>query len=187
MNKVEFFLTEDFKGELIKDEKGYHTFSTKDQDLIDFIFNKIQESYPTAFARLKKLYGERYDHKYRIVKRFIRCNFGLQDNKVDIDELGNFCLERVRCPMYGECADENVICNPEFNTSLTPREKEVLELIYAKYEDTEIADNLFISYHTAVNHRRNILKKLNCKNKAEIIDYVHKNNLEKTFKKGRLK
>lgn len=177
MTRVEFFLTEDFKGELVKDENGYHLFTNKDHELIDFIFQKIQEDFPEAFSRLNILYGERYDHKFRIVKRFIRCNFGLQDNKVDIDELGNFCLESVRCPMYGECADENVICNPDFNTNLSTREKEVLKLICDHFEDSEIADRLFISHHTAINHRRKILRKLNVKNKAEIIDYAHKHKI----------
>ncbi len=52
---------------------------------------------------------------------------------------------------------------------LTPREAEVLELIADEYTNQEIADRLFISPHTVVTHRRNLLQKLNAKNTAGLV------------------
>ena len=53
--------------------------------------------------------------------------------------------------------------------SITPREKEVLHLI--AYENTakEIAQKLFISNHTAISHRQNLMEKLSARNTAGLI------------------
>jgi len=52
---------------------------------------------------------------------------------------------------------------------LTQREKEVLELIAAEYTTREIAEKLFVSYHTAENHRNNLIQKLDVKNTVGLI------------------
>lgn len=52
---------------------------------------------------------------------------------------------------------------------LTQREKEVLGLIAAEYTTKEIAEKLFISYHTAENHRNNLIQKLDVKNTVGLI------------------
>lgn len=52
---------------------------------------------------------------------------------------------------------------------LTQREKEVLGLIAAEYTTREIAEKLFISYHTAENHRNNLIQKLDVKNTVGLI------------------
>lgn len=52
---------------------------------------------------------------------------------------------------------------------LTPREKEVLQLIVAEYTTQEIADKLFISFRTAETHRYSLLQKLGCKNVAGLV------------------
>ena len=54
-------------------------------------------------------------------------------------------------------------------TNISQREKEVLELISQEYSAREIADMLFISFHTANSHRKNIMHKLNVKNTAGMI------------------
>ncbi len=53
--------------------------------------------------------------------------------------------------------------------SLTPREKQILVLIAHESTIHEIADRLFISYHTVVKHRKNMLLKLAVKNTAGMI------------------
>ncbi len=52
---------------------------------------------------------------------------------------------------------------------ISPREKEVLHLI--AYENTakEIAEKLFISNHTAISHRQNLMLKLSVKNTAGLV------------------
>ncbi|WP_118973272.1 response regulator [Taibaiella koreensis] len=52
---------------------------------------------------------------------------------------------------------------------LTQREKEVLGLIAAEYTTREIAEKLFVSYHTAENHRNNLIQKLDVKNTVGLI------------------
>ena len=47
----------------------------------------------------------------------------------------------------------------------TDREKDVLELICRGYTNTEIAERLNISFHTAKAHVASILHKLNAKNR----------------------
>jgi len=52
---------------------------------------------------------------------------------------------------------------------LTQREKEVLELIALEYTTREIAEKLFISYHTAENHRNHLIQKLDVKNTVGLV------------------
>lgn len=54
--------------------------------------------------------------------------------------------------------------------ALTAREVEVLALIAKEYTNQEIADRLFISPHTVVTHRRNLLQKFNAKNTAGLVN-----------------
>ncbi len=54
-------------------------------------------------------------------------------------------------------------------TSLTPREKEILQLITDGYTGQEIAQTLFISFSTVEHDRNNILLKMDAKNTAALI------------------
>ena len=51
---------------------------------------------------------------------------------------------------------------------LTGRENEIFQLLAEGYETKEIAEMLFISVDTASSHRKNLMKKLNVKNIAEL-------------------
>ncbi|MGZ8517358.1 MAG: response regulator [Chitinophagaceae bacterium] len=52
---------------------------------------------------------------------------------------------------------------------LTPREKEILELIAEGYTNPQIAEKIFLSQFTVDSHRKNLLAKLNVKNTATLI------------------
>lgn len=52
---------------------------------------------------------------------------------------------------------------------ITPREKEVLELVAEGHSTKQIADKLGISIRTVESHRINMLKKLEVSNSAELI------------------
>ncbi len=57
-----------------------------------------------------------------------------------------------------------------FNTAaVTKREKEVLELIAEGMTNKEIGDKLFVSNHTIISHRKNLIEKFNAKNTAELV------------------
>jgi DNA-binding NarL/FixJ family response regulator len=52
---------------------------------------------------------------------------------------------------------------------LTPREKEVLQLIAEGYTNPQIAEKIFLSPFTVDSHRKNLLAKLGVKNTASLI------------------
>lgn len=52
---------------------------------------------------------------------------------------------------------------------ISKREKEVLGLIGNGYSSKQIAEKLFISNHTAISHRKNLIEKFHVKNTAHLI------------------
>lgn len=52
---------------------------------------------------------------------------------------------------------------------ISAREKQVLQLIADGFSSKEIADKLFISNHTAISHRKNLIEKFRVKNTAHLI------------------
>lgn len=65
------------------------------------------------------------------------------------------------------------------NEKLTKRELEVLQLIADGFTNQEIADKLFISAKTVMNHRTKIIEKTESKNTASLLAYAFKNKLIK--------
>ncbi|MCA0431454.1 MAG: response regulator transcription factor [Bacteroidetes bacterium] len=62
--------------------------------------------------------------------------------------------------------------NEPVNVQLSPREKEVLNLITQEFTSKEIADKLFISKQTVDTHRINIMQKTNSKSVVGLIKYA---------------
>lgn len=62
--------------------------------------------------------------------------------------------------------------DPSAYSELTPREREVLELIGEEYSNQQIADNLFIEVGTVKNHVHNILKKLDVSSRHEAAAFL---------------
>ncbi|MEO1408224.1 MAG: response regulator transcription factor [Bacteroidota bacterium] len=60
---------------------------------------------------------------------------------------------------------------------LSEREKEIIRLVAQEYTSREIAEQLYLSYHTVERHRKNILAKLGVKNVAGLVRYALKNGL----------
>lgn len=55
------------------------------------------------------------------------------------------------------------------STNVTKREKEVLEHIAKGLTNAEIGSKLFLSEHTIISHRKNLLSKFNAKNTADLV------------------
>lgn len=55
------------------------------------------------------------------------------------------------------------------NILLSAREEQVLLLVAYEKTTKEIANTLFISNHTAISHRQNIMNKLGAKNTAGLV------------------
>jgi DNA-binding CsgD family transcriptional regulator len=52
---------------------------------------------------------------------------------------------------------------------ISSREIQILRLIADEHSTNEIAEKLFISAHTVISHRRQLLRKLRAKNTAGLI------------------
>jgi two-component system, NarL family, response regulator NreC len=64
-----------------------------------------------------------------------------------------------------------------FQNQLTPREREIVQLVAEGHTNYSIADILCISNKTVESHRRNIMKKLNFKSSADLVKYAIRENL----------
>lgn len=63
------------------------------------------------------------------------------------------------------------------NTGISTREKEIIRLVALGKTNKEIADELFISAHTVITHRKNISQKLGIKTIAGLTMYALMQNL----------
>ncbi len=70
--------------------------------------------------------------------------------------------------------EENLYMKKNFNrfAALTKREKEILSLVATGKESKCIAEELYISRHTVEQHRKNITKKVEHRNFAELIRFA---------------
>lgn len=125
-----------------------------------------------------------YDEK-RFVKQMVKngaSGYLLKDSGKDILE------KAIRAVRNGEkyfCERLMVqLVNQELNTvntrslfpDLTDREIEILKLIGDEYSTQQIADKLFISFHTVESHRANLMNKAGVKNTAGLIRWATEND-----------
>ena len=66
---------------------------------------------------------------------------------------------------------------PIAGNNITPREKEVLQLVAQGATNKEIASQLFIAENTVKNHLRNILAKLHVQNRVQAAAYARREGL----------
>ncbi len=67
-------------------------------------------------------------------------------------------------------------CEP---VKISSREVEIIRLIAKGHTTKEIADQLFLSTHTVVTHRKNIMRKLGINNTASLVIYAVQENIVK--------
>lgn len=90
----------------------------------------------------------------------------LNDNSSKITEIIEHCL-----------SDSNNSTVKTTKNKLSKRETEILKLLVKGKSNKEIANELFISIHTVISHRKNITKKLGIKSTAAMAIYAVANNL----------
>ncbi len=61
---------------------------------------------------------------------------------------------------------------------ITPREREILSLVAAGYDNREIAGKLFLAEGTVRNNISKLLEKLSLKDRTQLAVFAVKNNLE---------
>ena len=78
----------------------------------------------------------------------------------------SFCFYRFVIYVSGNMTRENI---QELINELSPREKEVLQLLMQGYDTAEMAEELNISKHTVNTHRRSILYRTGFKNTQKLV------------------
>ena len=63
------------------------------------------------------------------------------------------------------------------NEQLTGREKDVLRLLLQGFSNKEVADKLFISTHTVISHRKNVIEKTGIRSLSGLAVYAILNNI----------
>lgn len=91
-----------------------------------------------------------------------------QGRRYICDEIKNILSEQV---INGE--DQQTGLN-----ALSQREIEIINFIKKGFSSKEIAESLDISVKTVEVHRYNVLKKLNLKNSAALVNYINNSQLE---------
>ncbi len=69
---------------------------------------------------------------------------------------------------------DNTQPSKENALKISAREKEVLQLVGEGFSSKQIADMLFISNHTAISHRKNLIEKFQVRNTAHLIKKASK-------------
>lgn len=180
MGEIEFYI---FNEELWFINGGINQALTeKDTEVIQELISAIRERYPEAYKALAKEYQKSAlnvpYYQYLIVRRFCKCNFGkLDTTKYDIDNLGRYNFEKVECPLRGECKYDGIICNPKFNSKLSPSEERVMKLIYQGFSKEEVGDKLCLSPNTIKQHVKSAYCKLKVHDKGEFVKLAKDNNL----------
>lgn len=85
-----------------------------------------------------------------------------------------FCGKVLDAVREEDLEQDTVSCEP---ISLSIREQEIIRLIAEGLTNKAIADKLFISAHTVMTHRKNIMAKLGINNTAGIVIYAVKENI----------
>jgi DNA-binding NarL/FixJ family response regulator len=72
---------------------------------------------------------------------------------------------------------KNQELNKELLEKISKREREILQYFANGYKTKEIAEKFKLSFHTVNNHRKNILRKLQIKNLATLVNFAVENGL----------
>jgi two-component system invasion response regulator UvrY len=89
--------------------------------------------------------------------------------------------KKYMCEEIKNILSEQVIAGEDQHSglnSLSQREVEIISFIKKGYSSKEIGDELAISVKTVEVHRYNILKKLNLKNAAALVNFINNSQLE---------
>jgi len=86
---------------------------------------------------------------------------------------GSFLSSRAAAAVVEECQQKATMADgKDIYQQLTGREREILKLIAEGYTAKEIANMLVLSLRTVEAHKTNLMKKLNVRNKTELIKFA---------------
>ncbi|WP_121489746.1 LuxR C-terminal-related transcriptional regulator [Chryseobacterium sp. 7] len=118
----------------------------------------------------------------------INDNFEIQSSLVLVYDLSHFVIQSLPLLSVIDMSNKEVHYFRHVNQdvhkeidvdipAITAREKEILKLMALGLNTPQIAEKLFISYHTVENHKSNLRKKTNTKTSAELIAFTMKYSL----------
>ena len=97
MKAIEFYTTPEGEVTMRPIGEAERQLKETDTDFIQAFLAILREFYPEAYDALMDIYSKNSNNKrYRdfiAARRFIKCNFGLYDNMIDVDENWNFNFE----------------------------------------------------------------------------------------------
>jgi len=119
----------------------------------------------TIYAKCRELDINGYLHKDSDAQHLIDAIKAISagENRFDYDRPANN-MSVARDPLF-----EDKFVN---KFKLSQREQEIIQLIRSGHTNQEIADILFLSIHTVMTHRKNILHKLAVRNTAEMLSLL---------------
>lgn len=170
---LEFYVSPDVSVYYKKPGQESRRLTKFNNDIINPLYDKIKHRFPESFAVLAKVYKR---DKYKMVERFVRCNFGEHDLLTQDIENDILHFEEVRCPLRGICEHEGVICKPKSMINLSKCEREIADLYIEGLTFTKIAERLGKNTQTVkvqlmrikkkcgVSHCRDIIRVLRLKN-----------------------
>ena len=90
------------------------------------------------------------------------------------------CSPRIAALVFAriaELAREHSHCMPEHVVRVTPREREILQLLASGCHNAEIAHQLGITLHTVKNHVHHILDKFQARGRREVIQRAYEHGM----------
>ena len=90
----------------------------------------------------------------------------------------NSKLLELLAPVSDQTKREKLLGATEDYALLTPREKEIMQLVSQGFSSKEIAAKLFISRHTVESHRKHILHKLSVRNAPQMVHQCVMSSIE---------
>lgn len=137
-----------------------HSLIQEQQKAIDHLLQAILRTQSVGLIRIYIIEGAEIEVLLKECKRIVNTSASAQLEKVDIKYINKllrvFEKEKVRIATH-------------LDDSLSSRELETLKLIAENLSNQEIADELYISITTVKTHVRNILLKLEAKNRIEAV------------------
>ncbi|MBT8184281.1 MAG: helix-turn-helix transcriptional regulator [Eudoraea sp.] len=150
----------------------------------DFWFSVINKSEASSVRRsLMNYFTATIVHKPLTLKYHIsdfsgqgRCiQHEVHIHKLEMCTLGaNYFTDISEKEKIEHCFDQSSgkvlsTCNLKKKYVISSREMEVLKLIGEGFSSKQIADILYISNHTAISHRKNLIEKFQVKNTAHLV------------------
>lgn len=146
-------------------------------------FVALFEKYSNASCLiLMQEVSEHYIHEY--TRNLSQCNIALKSNSQEelllaITSTSNkkkyYCSEVLEVVLGNKPKAQTQVLGKDF--SLTPTEREIVQLLALGKSTKEIANERCLSYHTVITHRKNIFRKMEVNTVHELTKLALKNGL----------